>query len=338
MSARSATGCRPAGRPGADGFAAWVVLVVSVGLTGASVPLLESVAGQTTVSGLFPASINYWPLAGGRRPRRACSPRSTWRAFPARALRGCRAAMVGAVVALLLGYGEPCGAASPGTGVGIMLAIDAVCLAAAVPVAFSLAAGSLAYIEVTGTLPLVEFAQQMQSGVGNFVLLAIPFFILVGLVMDVNGMSGRLIAFLDLLLGRVRGGLSVVMVAAMAVFSGISGSKSADVAAVGSIMLPAMRRTGYDEDDAVALLAASAVMGETIPPCINMIILGYVANVSIGGLFVAGLLPAGVMALGLILVAVVSARSGRDGRPAHAPAPARGRAAALRRARWRPSC
>ena len=74
-------------------------------------------------------------------------------------------------------------------------------------------------------------------------------------------------------------------------------------------MLPAMRETGYDENDAVALLAASAVMGETIPPCINMIILGYVANVSIGGLFIAGLLPAGVMALGLILVAVLTARS-----------------------------
>ena len=310
----------PGWAAGADGFSAWVVLAVSLGLTFASVPLLESVAGQTTVSGLFPASINYWPLLAGGGAM------SVFAAFhltriPARALLAS-GVLVAALLALLVAWGT-FGPASPGAGVWIMLAIDAVCLMAAVPVAFALAAGSLAYVKATGTLPLVEFAQQMQSGVGNFVLLAIPFFILVGLVMDVNGMSGRLIAFLDMLLGRVRGGLSVVMVAAMAVFSGISGSKSADVAAVGSIMLPAMRQTGYDEDDAVALLAASAVMGETIPPCINMIILGYVANVSIGGLFVAGLLPAGVMALGLILVAVLSARSGRDLCPAVARRPAR---------------
>ena len=128
--------------------------------------------------------------------------------------------------------------------------------------------------------------------------------------MGINGMSTRLIAFLDMVIGGVRGGLSVVMVVAMAVFSGISGSKSADVAAVGSIMLPAMRYSQYDENDAVALLAASAVMGETIPPCINMIILGYVANVSIGGLFIAGLFPAAVMAAALILVAVLTAPCG----------------------------
>jgi tripartite ATP-independent transporter DctM subunit len=172
---------------------------------------------------------------------------------------------------------------------------------------------------VTNSLPIIQFSQEMQSGVANFVLLSIPFFVLAGLVMEVNGMSRRLIAFLDLVIGGVRGGLSVVMIAAMAVFSGISGSKSADVAAVGSIMLPAMRQSGYQENDAVALLAATAVMGETIPPCINMIILGYVANVSIAGLFIAGLLPAGVMAIGLILVAVLAAR-GRT-RPATAAPP-----------------
>jgi len=302
----------------ADGFVAWVVLTVSVFLTWASAPLLQSVMGQTTVSGLLPASINYMPLLVGGAAMTVFAVFHLAR-IPARALLES-GVLAGAVVALLGAWGmlHP---ASPGAGVWIMLTADAVCLVASVPVAFALAAGNLAYIGVTGTLPLAEFSQQMQSGVGNFVLLAIPFFVLAGLVMGVNGMSRRLVVFLDMLLGRVRGGLSVVMVAAMAVFSGISGSKSADVAAVGSIMLPAMRQTGYDEDDAVALLAASAVMGETIPPCINMIILGYVANVSIGGLFIAGLLPAGLMALGLILVAVLSARSGRNLRPAGPPRP-----------------
>jgi len=294
----------------ADGFVAWVVFAVSVCLTWASIPLLGSVAGQTTLSGLLPASIDYWPLLVGGA---AMSVFALFRLarIPANAIM-LSGAVVGGAAALAAAFGAwvPAGAAS---GVWVMLAVDAICLAAAVPVAFALAAGSLVYIAVTGTLPIVQFSQQMQAGVGNFVLLAIPFFVLAGLVMGVNGMSTRLVAFLDMICGGVRGGLSVVMVVAMAVFSGISGSKSADVAAIGSVMLPAMRRSGYDERDGVALLAASAVMGETIPPCLNMIILGYVANVSIGGLFIAGLLPAAVMAAGLILVAVLSAgrRAGR---------------------------
>ena len=159
---------------------------------------------------------------------------------------------------------------------------------------------ALIYIWVEGTLPGVIFAQQMARGIDNFVLLAIPFFILVGYLMEANGMSVRLIALLERLVGRMRGGLNVVMVLSMVIFSGISGSKMADVAAVGSVLIPAARRSRQNPGDAVALLAASAVMAETIPPCINLIILGFVANLSIGGLFMAGLLPAGLMALALI--------------------------------------
>ena len=113
-------------------------------------------------------------------------------------------------------------------------------------------------------------------------------------------MSVRLIALLERLVGRARGGLNVVMVLSMVIFSGISGSKMADVAAVGSVLIPAARRSRQNPGGAVALLAASAVMAETIPPCINLIILGFVANLSIGGLFMAGLLPAALMALALI--------------------------------------
>src|ERR1700741_210390 len=145
----------------------------------------------------------------------------------------------------------------------------------------------------------------MARGIDNFVLLAIPFFILVGYLMEANGMSVRLIALRERLVGRMRGGLNVVMVLAMVIFSGISGSKMADVAAVGSVLIPAARRSKQTPGAAVALLASSAVMAETIPPCINLIILGFVANLSIGGLFVAGLLPAGLMALALIAVSVI---------------------------------
>jgi tripartite ATP-independent transporter DctM subunit len=144
----------------------------------------------------------------------------------------------------------------------------------------------------------------MARGIDNFVLLAIPFFILVGYLMEANGMSVRLIELLQRAVGRMRGGLNVVMVAAMVLFSGISGSKMADVAAVGSVLIPAARRAKQNPGSAVALLAASAVMAETIPPCINLIILGFVANLSIGGLFMAGLLPAGLMALALIAVSI----------------------------------
>jgi tripartite ATP-independent transporter DctM subunit len=173
------------------------------------------------------------------------------------------------------------------------------------PIGFALALAALTFIWVEGTLPGVIFAQQMARGIDNFVLLAIPFFILVGYLMEANGMSVRLIELLQRAVGRMRGGLNVVMVTSMVLFSGISGSKMADVAAVGSVLIPAARRSRQNPGSAVALLAASAVMAETIPPCINLIILGFVANLSIGGLFMAGLLPAALMALALIAVSIV---------------------------------
>ncbi|MBR0751471.1 TRAP transporter large permease subunit [Bradyrhizobium jicamae] len=173
------------------------------------------------------------------------------------------------------------------------------------PIGFALALAALIFIWVEGTLPGVIFAQQMARGIDNFVLLAIPFFILVGYLMESNGMSVRLIELLQRAVGRMRGGLNVVMVMSMVLFSGISGSKMADVAAVGSVLIPAARRSRQNPGGAVALLAASAVMAETIPPCINLIILGFVANLSIGGLFVAGMFPAALMAAALIAVSII---------------------------------
>jgi tripartite ATP-independent transporter DctM subunit len=186
----------------------------------------------------------------------------------------------------------------------VMLAVFVLALIGGVPIGFVLALSTLVFIWYEGSLPGIIFAQQMARGIDNFVLLAIPFFILVGYMMEANGMSVRLIELLQRGVGRLRGGLNVVMVLAMVIFSGISGSKMADVAAVGSVLIPAARRARQNPGQAVALLAASAVMAETIPPCINLIILGFVANISIGGLFVAGLIPAGLMALALIAVAI----------------------------------
>jgi TRAP-type mannitol/chloroaromatic compound transport system permease large subunit len=105
------------------------------------------------------------------------------------------------------------------------------CMAGA---AFALGFAALIFLWIDGTLPIAIYAQQIESGINNFVLLAVPFFVLAGLIMDVNGMSARLIGLLQLSIGKIRGGLQVVMIAGMALFSGISGSKTADVAAVGS--------------------------------------------------------------------------------------------------------
>jgi tripartite ATP-independent transporter DctM subunit len=151
---------------------------------------------------------------------------------------------------------------------------------------------------------MLVYSQQILAGTDHFVLLAIPFFVLAGLLMEANGMSSRLIELLIRMFGRMRGGLNVIIIAATAFFSGVSGSKLADIAAVGGIIMPAVRRTRQDPNEAAGVLAGAAVMAETIPPCINMIILGFVANISIGGLFIAGLVPAAVLAVALAAVAI----------------------------------
>ena len=174
-----------------------------------------------------------------------------------------------------------------------------------VPIGFVLAFAALLYFLSDPTLPMLVYSQQVMAGADHFVLLAIPFFVLAGLLMEANGMSSRLIELLLRIFGRVRGGLGIISITATAFFSGVSGSKLADIAAVGGIVMPAVRRTKQDPNEAAGLLACTAVMAETIPPCINMIIMGFVANISIAGLFMAGLVPAAVLALSLAVIAVI---------------------------------
>ncbi|MBI2771290.1 MAG: TRAP transporter large permease subunit [Burkholderiales bacterium] len=189
---------------------------------------------------------------------------------------------------------------------GLLLAAGfATGLVAGVPIGFVLAFSSLLYFLADPSLPLLVYSQQVMAGSDHFVLLAIPFFVLAGLLMECNGMSSRLIELLLRIFGRVRGGMGLITITATAFFSGVSGSKLADIAAVGGIVMPAVRRTKQDPNEAAGLLAATAVMAETIPPCVNMIIMGFVANISIAGLFMAGLVPAAVMALALAVLAVV---------------------------------
>jgi tripartite ATP-independent transporter DctM subunit len=257
--------------------------------------------GQTSGSGL-PLEWTFYPMGAGALFMTVFA----LEIFCARPIRDIVAGVlaVGLIAGFYLAWDFLAPDSVPSSGT-LMLIGFFITLFGGLPIGFALALAALIFIWVEGTLPGVIFAQQMARGIDNFVLLAIPFFILVGYLMEANGMSVRLIELLQRAVGRMRGGLNVVMVMSMVLFSGISGSKMADVAAVGSVLIPAARRSKQNPGGAVALLAASAVMAEAIPPCINLIILGFVANLSIGGLFVAGLLPAGLMALALIVLSII---------------------------------
>jgi len=149
-------------------------------------------------------------------------------------------------------------------------------------------------------------------------MLSIPFFVLAGYVMTEGGLSRRLTEFVIALVGRFRGGMLQVIVVCMYIVSGISGSKIADVAAVGTTMKDTMKKEGYDAGETAAVLASGAIMGETVPPSIAMLVLASVTSLSIGTLFVAGLLPAAVMAVCLMIL--IYFRSGaRAGSTRRAP-------------------
>jgi tripartite ATP-independent transporter DctM subunit len=287
-----------------DATSALLVVLISGYVAFNAIKLGGLTSGQTTGSGL-PLELTFYPMGIGALFMTVFA----LDIFRARPLADMIAGLVFIVATagayLAWDFLLPSSVPSSGT---LMLLGFSVTLFGGLPIGFALALAALIFIWVEGALPGVIFAQQMARGIDNFVLLAIPFFILVGYLMEANGMSVRLIELLQRAVGRMRGGLNVVMVASMVLFSGISGSKMADVAAVGSVLIPAARRSKQNPGGAVALLAASAVMAETIPPCINLIILGFVANLSIGGLFVAGLLPSALMALVLIMVSIVFGR------------------------------
>src|SRR3984885_16116965 len=195
------------------------------------------------------------------------------------------------------------------------LSLFFVAILAGVPVGFVLLLSTATYLWGTGTASLVVLPQTMVNGTGNFILLAVPFFILAGLVMERGGISIRLVRFIHALVGHMQGGLLQVTVASMYVVSGLSGSKPADVAAVGTVMRDELRER-HGADEGAAVLAASAIMGETVPPSIAMLIVGSITSVSVGGMFIGGLIPAAVMALCLMALIYVRARaSGTPGAP-----------------------
>jgi tripartite ATP-independent transporter DctM subunit len=192
------------------------------------------------------------------------------------------------------------------------LVVFFVAILAGVPVGFVLLLASATYLWAADANSFVVLPQSMVNGTGNFILLAIPFFILAGLIMERGGISARLVRFIYTLVGHWRGGLLQVTVASMYVVSGLSGSKPADVAAVGTIMRDQLRER-HGAAEGAAVLAASAIMGETVPPSIAMLIVGSITSVSLAAMFIAGLIPAAVMAL--CLMALIYSRARLGGTP-----------------------
>ena len=188
------------------------------------------------------------------------------------------------------------------TPVLILLGGFVLLLALSVPVAFSMVLACIAALWWQGMIPISTVTMKLYSGVDTFPFLAIPLFILAGGLMEQGGISQRLVRLASNLVGHIRGGLGFVVVVSEIFFSGISGSSIADASAIGSLLLPSMVRAGYTAERATAIVAAATGMGMMIPPCLNMVVLGAVANISIAGLFMGGFLPGFLMALTLMII------------------------------------
>ena len=190
----------------------------------------------------------------------------------------------------------------------VLIAGFLITAALGVPLAFTLALTSLTYLLGIGGVSLIILPIKILGGVDSFVLLAIPLFIVAGVLMEAGGISERTVNFAMAIVGRVRGGLAMVAVVAEILFSGISGSTTADVSAISSLLVPSMRRAGYSGAESVSIVAAASAMGILVPPCLTMVVLGSLVNLSIVTLFLAGFLPAFVLALALVVLIALRAR------------------------------
>jgi tripartite ATP-independent transporter DctM subunit len=180
--------------------------------------------------------------------------------------------------------------------------ITAMLVFAGVPIAFSFGLATFGYLALTTTLPVLVLVGRMDEGMSHLILLAVPLFVFLGLLIESTGMARAMVHFLACLLGHVRGGLSYVLVGAMYLVSGISGSKAADMAAVAPVLFPEMKKRGAKPGDLVALMSATGAQTETIPPSIVLITVGSVTGVSISALFTGGMLPGVVLAAMLCTV------------------------------------
>jgi tripartite ATP-independent transporter DctM subunit len=178
-----------------------------------------------------------------------------------------------------------------------------------VPIMTAFGLSTLAYLASTTNTPLIVAVGRMDEGMSGLILLSVPLFVFLGALIEAMGMAAAMIRFLATLIGHVRGGLSYVLIGAMYLVSGISGSKAADMAAVAPALFPEMKKRGEDEGELVAMLSASGAMSETIPPSLVLITIGSVTGVSIAALFTGGFLPAVVGAIAMAFVVWFKNRS-----------------------------
>ncbi len=174
-------------------------------------------------------------------------------------------------------------------------------MATGIPVAIAMAGSALVYILLSGDLPPFVVVHRMISGIDSFPLLAVPFFIMAGNLMNNAGITNRIYNFALSLVGWLKGGLGHVNIIGSVIFAGMSGTAIADAAGLGTIEIKAMRDHGYDLGFSVGVTAASATLGPIIPPSLPFVIYGMMANVSVGQLFVAGIVPGVVMAILMML-------------------------------------
>lgn len=191
---------------------------------------------------------------------------------------------------------------------GLLLSTFFILLAFGIPIAFSLGLAALLYLVLF--LPNVPFsiiAQQMYGGINSFSLTAIPFFILVGTIMDAGGISRKLVEFIKSLVGHRRGGLGMIALFSSAIFASLSGSAVANVAATGSTTIPLMKKNGYSKGFAASIEASSSSLGAVIPPSLPFIVYGGLTNLSIGNLFIAGYVPGVIFIVEILVILLVKA-------------------------------
>lgn len=182
-----------------------------------------------------------------------------------------------------------------------------VLIAIGVPIAFVLAISSTIYI-ILSDLPLLLIAQRTFVAMDSFVIIAIPLFILTGSLMNSGGLTRRLVRFLHILFGHIRGSLAIINVVISMVFAGITGSAAADTAAIGGILIPAMIEEGYTPEDSAAVTAASSTIGPIIPPSIPLVIVGSISGLSVGYLLLSGIIPGILIGLGQIALVIYFAK------------------------------
>jgi len=187
----------------------------------------------------------------------------------------------------------------------LSLVTAVVTLAAGMPIVFVLGILAMAYL-YSRDMPFILLAQRLFVGLDSFVLLAIPFYVLMGNIMSQGKVTDILVAWAKTIVGRIRGGLSLVTIIVSVIFSGISGSASADASALGSILIPAMEKERYDKPFSAAVVVSSSIIAPIIPPSIIMVVYAVVAEVSIGALFLAGVVPGLFMGGADIIIALIT--------------------------------